>query len=193
MSWAGDKEANAKQTKMDLEALKDFLPKNYPKKKWQTGPTRLDTPELRQAYEKRRFYFVFSALPLPPGANIKSVQEAYQRRVLEFRATFISLTVSLDGQGKMVSLQKPDDYNAGLMKVASDEDAKVAAAAILTLASSDRVSPGAVAAKDVVVKKNDKGWSCQASRKGAYHGSVTFDSDGKCTQVSKTYAGPFPP
>src|SRR5262245_57692038 len=84
------KEAGEKQTREDLAAFKAYLEKNHPGKKWQTGPSRVDTPEVRRAYGKRRFYYVFSSPPLPPGVNLPEAIQAYQRRVKEFQETFIS-------------------------------------------------------------------------------------------------------
>ena len=68
-----------------------------------------------------------------------------------------------------------------------------AAAAILSVYGADRVGPGAVAVKDVKTTKNGKGWSCQVQKFNAFQGMVTFNVDGKCTSVSKVYAGPLPP
>ena len=36
--------------KQDLEAFKKYLADKHPGKKWQTGPTPLDSKELRKAY-----------------------------------------------------------------------------------------------------------------------------------------------
>ncbi len=179
----------SERTKEDLAAFKSYLEKKAAEKKWQTGPARIDSDEVRKSYEKRRFYYVFSAPPLPPGANTPEVQKAYQQRLEEFRKNYISLTVSIDDQGKIALA----DYNQGLMKIKTDEDAQTAAAAILSLHASERVGPGPVAAKDVTVTKSEKGWSCRVVKRNAYQGSVTFDAAGKYTGVSKIYAGPLPP
>ena len=176
-----------------LNAFQAYLKDHYADQKWQTGPDRLDAPAVRAAYGKQRFYYVFSAPPLPPGANIPSLQEAFRRRMEEFRKTYISLTARVDEDGKVVPLVQAADFNAGLMKVAGDDDARTAAAAILSLYGQDRVGPGAVDPKEVLVTRGDKGWSCQVQRPNAFQGAVTFDADGQCTAVSKTYTGPLPP
>lgn len=188
---AADKEADDKQTKEDLTAFKEFLKKTHDGKKWQSGPLRIDSDEIRKAYPKQRFYFVHSSPPLPPGAPI--ALEAYQKRMEEFRRDFISVTARIDDAGKITPQQKPDDYNTGLMKVASDDDAKLAAAAIMALYAGDRVGPGVVALNQVKVTKTDKGWTCVVSKQNLFHGNVIFDAAGKCTAVSKQYAGPLPP
>src|SRR5262249_27687484 len=148
---------------------------------------------VRAAYGKDRFYYVFSAPPLPPGANMPEVQEAFRRRAEEVRKSYISLTVRVDEEGKGIPLTKADDFNAGLTKVAGDDDARTAAAAILSLWGEDRVGPGAVDPKDVMVTRGDKGWSCVVQRPNAFQGAVTFNADGQCTAVSKTYSGPAKP
>jgi hypothetical protein len=190
---AADKKADAKQTKADVTAFKAYLAKNHPKKKWQTGPSRLDSAEIRKAYGQRRFYFVFSSPPLPPGAANPEILRRYQEQVQEFQKTAISLAVAIEDKDKFTPLSKPADFNQGLMKVKTDADAKTAAAAILSLYGSGRVSPGIVAAKEVSVTKNDMGWSCRVVKKLAFQGTVTFDAKGKCTGVSKVFTGPLPP
>jgi hypothetical protein len=189
---AGEKKQPPDADKADQGAFKAYLAKQHPGKKWQQGPTRLDTPEIRKAYGKRKFYYVFSAPPLPPGARIKSVLEAYRKRLEEYTKHYISLTGALDEAGKVTPLQKPADFNAGLMKVAGEEDVKTAAAAILALYGSGRVGPGAVAAAEVKVTANGKGWTGRVTSKRFFQGTVTFDADGKCTAVSKVYIGPLP-
>jgi hypothetical protein len=176
----------------DLLAFKKYLAKTYPEKKWQTGPSTLDSKEIRTAYPGLKLYYVFSAPPLPPGAFSKQLQENFRRRVEEFRKDFISVTASLGGDGTIKELRQPRDFNQGLMKVQSDDDAKAAAAAILSLYGADRVGPGPVAASDVTATKTDKGWTCQVKGR-FFQGSVTLDANGQCTAVSKIYTGPLPP
>ena len=180
------------QTTTDLLVFRKYLANKYPDKKWQAGPARLDSKEIRTAYSGRRFYYVFSAPPLPPGANLPRVQEAYRQRLQEFGKTYISVTASFDGAGKITELGRSDDFNVGLMKVQGDEDAKVAGAAVLSLFGQFRVGPGVVPAKDVTVSRTKQGWSCQV-RTRTYQGTVAFDAAGHCTSVSKVYIGPLPP
>lgn len=183
----------AARTKAGLEAFRAYLKKEHPGKKWQAGPTRLDSPALRTAYGDRRLYFVHSSPPLPPGANIESIQEAYRRRVEDIRTNHVSLAVRIDEKGRVVPLLKPKDYDGGLMKVAGDEDARTAAAAILSLHGCDHVAQTVVDPKDIAVTKSDKGWSCLYKGKSPFRGTVAFDAEGKCTAVSKSYSGPYPP
>ncbi len=73
--------ADAEQTKADLADFRAYLEKNHAGKKWQAGPARLDSPELRKAYEKRRLYYVFSAPPLPPGAALPDLIKRHSFKV----------------------------------------------------------------------------------------------------------------
>jgi hypothetical protein len=176
----------------DLLAFKKHLAKSYPDKKWQSGPSRLDSKEIRAAYPGQKFYFVFSAPPLPPGANLPDVQKAYRLRVEEFRKNFISVACRMDGEGNLKELRRVHDFDEGLKKIQTDEDARIAAAAILSVFGSDRVGPGVVAAKDVTVTSSPKGWSCQGGGR-FFQGSVMFSPEGRCVTVSKIYTGPLPP
>jgi hypothetical protein len=178
--------------KEGLDAFRAYLKKQYSDKKWQTGPSRLDSKAIQSAYGTQRFYFVFSRPPFPPGANIKSIQDAYRRRLAEFNKTHISLVVRYD-KGQVVPLLGAKDYNVSLKKVTSDETAATVATAILSLYGSGRVSPGLVEPKEVRVTKVGKGWSCVVQKVMAFQGTVVFDADGRCTSVSKFYTGPLPP
>ncbi len=47
-----------KQTQADIAAVKAYLEKNKADKKWDVGPMRMDSPEIKAAYPQARFYFV---------------------------------------------------------------------------------------------------------------------------------------
>jgi hypothetical protein len=180
-------------TRADLIKFQSYLEENKPGKKWQTGPARMDSEEIRKAFGKARFYYVFSSPPLPPGAPLPELLEEHQLRMKEYQDKFISLIMRMDEEGKMTPLHEEEDYNLGMMRVATDEDAKICAAAILSMYSSDdRVGPGIVAAKEVTVTRSENGWSCSVHRENAFQGEVVFDKDGKLVSATKTYAGPLP-
>jgi len=187
---------NAQQdelTRADLAKFQSYLEENKPGKKWQTGPARMDSEEIRRAFGKARFYYVFSSPPMPPGAPLPELLEEHQRKMVEYQEQFISLTMRIGEEGKITPLHEEEDYNQGMMRVTTDEDAKICAAAILSMYSSDpRVGPGIVAAKEVTVTKSEKGWSCSVLRENAFQGEVLFDSDGKLVSATKTYLGPMP-
>jgi hypothetical protein len=192
---AAGKNVQDERTMADLTKFQSYLEENKPGKKWQTGPARMDSEEIRKAYGKQRFYYVYSSPPMPPGAPLPELVEAYEQKMDEYQKHFISLTLRIDEQGRITPLQEGDynlGYNMGMMQVATDEDAKICAAAILSLYSSDRVGPGIVSAKEVVVNRSEKGWSCSVNRENAFQGEVVFDKDGKCVSVTKTYTGPLP-
>jgi hypothetical protein len=187
------KNAQDAQTMADFAKFQSYLEENKPGKKWQTGPARMDSEEIRKAFGNARFYYVFSSPPLPPGAPLPELLEEHQLRMKEYQDKFISLIMRMDEEGRITPLHEEEDYNLGMMRVATDEDAKICAAAILSMYSSDdRVGPGIVAAKEVTVTKTGNGWSCSVHRENAFQGEVLFDKDGKLVSATKTYAGPLP-
>ena len=179
--------------KEGLDAFQAYLTKEYPGKKYEIGPNSIDSAVLRAAYPQQQFCYVFTFLPWRPGANLKEVQENHRREVEDIRKNYLSLTVRVDETGQVVPLGKPASYNVGLMKVASDDDAQTATAAILSLHASDCNAPSVVEAKEVTFKKSDKGWLCEVNRTSAFRGTVAFDDEGNCSSVSKDYEGSLPP
>jgi hypothetical protein len=181
------------KTTADLTKLRNYIEEIMPGKKWQTGPTRIDSDEIRKAFEKQRFYYVFSSPPMPPGAPLQELLEEYKEKLEAHQKQFISLTMSIGEEGKVTPLHDEEDYNLGMMRVTTDEDAKICAAAILSMYSSDpRVGPGIVSAKEITVTRSESGWSCSMLRENAFQGTVVFDSDGKVVSATKTYMGPLP-
>jgi hypothetical protein len=180
------------QTAADLTRFRNYMEEIKPGKKWQTGPTPMDSEEIRRAYGKARFYSVYSSPPLPPGAPLPELLKEYEQKMDEHRKQFISITVRIDEQERITSLYEAEDYNQGLMRVTTDDDARICAAAILSLHGSDRVGPGIVTAKEVTVTRIENGWSCSVFRENAFRGEVVFDKDGKCVSMKKVYAGPLP-
>ena len=181
-------------TKDGLAAFKQYLEKNHKGKKWQTGPAQLDSKELQQAYPDQRFYYVYSAPPLPPGAPLPELIERHRRASEEFRKNYISLAVAVGKEGVRILSNKKEDLARGLIAVKSEDDAKAAAAAVLSLTFEGGHSlPPAVLKRDAVkVEKSDKGWTCQVQQM-ALNGTVTFDADGKLTSVNKASFIPLPP
>jgi len=163
-----------------------------PGEKWQSGPTPVDSEEIRRAYGKKRFYSVYSSPPLPPGAPLPELVEEYQQKMDEYQKQFVSLTIRVDEQETMASLYGAEDYNQGLMQVKNDDDARIGAAAILSLYCSDRVAPGIVRAKEVTVTKTENGRSATVFLENAFRGEVVFDGDGKVVSVTKVFMGPLP-
>ena len=190
----GGKNAENQQTQIaaDLTRFRNYIEEVKPGKKWQSGPTLMDSAEIRRAYGTARFYSVYSSPPLPPGARLPELIEEYERKMSEHQKQFISMTIRIDEQETMAPLYEANDYNQGLMQVTTDDDARISAAAILSLYGSDRVGPGIVTAKEVTVTRSENGWTCSVFRENAFQGEVVFDRDGKCVSMKKVYDGPLP-
>jgi hypothetical protein len=187
------KNAQDEQTGADLTKFRNYLEEVKPGKKWQTGPARMDSEEIRKAFGQLRFYYVFSSPPMPPGAPLQELLDEHAQKVDEYQKQFISLTCKIDEQGRITPLYGAEEYNPGMMRVTTDEDAKICAAAILSLYGYDRVGPEIVAAKEVAVTRSENGWSCNVLRENAFRGEVSFDRDGRCVYMMKAYAGSLPP
>jgi hypothetical protein len=193
VTWTAGKNAQDGQTGADLTNFRNYLEEIKPGKKWQSGPTAMDSEEIRKAYENLRFYYVFSSPPLPPGADLPELHAEFERKMDEHQKQFISLSVRIDQQGRMAPLYKAEDYNQGLMRVTTDEDARICAAAILSVYCSDSVRPEIVTATEVAVTRSENGWVCSVVRENAFRGAVVFDKDGKCVSMTKEYEGSVPP
>jgi hypothetical protein len=190
----GGKNAENQQTQIaaDLTRFRNYMEEVKPGKKWQSGPTSMDSGEIRRAYGNARFYSVYSSPPMPPGAPLPELVKEYEQKMEEYHKQFVSLTIRIDEQERMAPLYEAEDYNQGLMRVTTDDDARICAAAILSLYGSDRVGPGIVTAKEVTVTRSENGWSCSVFRENAFRGEVVFDRDGKCVSMTKAYVGPLP-
>jgi hypothetical protein len=194
VTLTGGKNAENQQTQTaaDLTRFRNYMEEVKPGKKWHSGPTPMDSEEIRRAYSNARFYSVYSSPPLPPGAPLPELVEEFKRKLEEHNKQFISLTIKIDAQERMTPLNEAEDYNQGLMRVTTDDDARISAAAILSLYGSDSVGPGIVTAKEVRVTRSENGWLCRVFRENAFWGEVVFDKDGKCVSMKKVYAGPLP-
>ncbi|HEX5081356.1 MAG TPA: hypothetical protein VFY40_04885 [Blastocatellia bacterium] len=180
------------QIAADLTRFQNYMVQVKPGKKWQTGPMPMASEEISRAYGKARFYSVYSSPPMPPGAPLPELLEEYRQKMDEYQNQFVSMAFKIDEQETMAPLYEAVDYNQGLMRVTTDDDARISAAAILSLFSSGRVGPGIVSAKEVTVTRSDEGWSCSVFRENSFQGQVVFDKEGKCVSVSKAYIGPMP-
>jgi hypothetical protein len=189
------------QANKDLHDVQAYFERNHPGKKWESGPTVIDTEEIRTAYGQRRFYFVFSAPPTLPGRGVilseeeaKLELEGFQQALAKFDRERLSVTVGIDDSGKVTLYQKAEDFNQGLMQVRSDQDAKVAAAAIFSLFVSDEYGQQSVTAKEVDCSPQQPGWNCGVKGHNKnWKGNVLFDAAGKCISVSRLYPVPGAP
>jgi hypothetical protein len=187
----------ADQARLDVAKVEAYLAKNHPGKTWEDGPTRIDTEEVRAAYGKRRFYYVFSKPPVrprggpPPGAELL---DDLRKAQAQFDKERVSLTLGIDEQEGITEYPKGEDFSRGLPKIEGEADARVAAAAVLSLFVADELGPRTVAAKDVTVDKDLFGRLVRPSHgsvavgeagKGGWRGEVFFDKDGKCIAVAR--------
>lgn len=174
----------------DLEAFRAYLAKNHPGK-WERGPIAIESDEIRKAYGTLRFYAVVSLFKIggvPPPVLKLGEQDPLQKEMDES----ISEAVSIDEKGTVTPLGEggsrvgfgnvckvQDQYRRGLMKVASKEDARIAASAFLSVFFFEERR---IAAADVKVSQSKDGWTCRVLQIGDRHDvDVFFDANGKCT------------
>jgi hypothetical protein len=179
----------------DVSAFHAYLSEHKLSAHWSGDPTPIASAELESAYPGMRFYYTFQPAPPPVGAPIPSVLEAHKRAMEVYSAHSLRLTIGIDSQGEVRPYQVAADFNAGLQPVKCDDEARVAAAAILTLLGTEEISPGVIPASAVIVMKSGSGWSCRVSQQPkGIEGTVLFDLSGRCIKVDKAlnYSPPVP-
>jgi hypothetical protein len=180
------KDDAAAQARADRAAFRAFLKENKLDGIWQRGdPIPMDTEAVRKAYGPYRAYCTFGSLPLGGGAFSPERQKAYQQALAEYRKNSLSIAVLIK-DGKVTALKKPADFNTGLMPVKTDEDARTAAAAIVSLLPAGELGPQRIDPRNVKVTR-DKGWTCTCRVGAGFFGGearVTFDDEGRCTSVT---------
>ena len=187
--------AAAASSPADLAVFHDHLVKNQLATHWDGTPTRIESEEIRRAYGDRRFYFTFKAPPFPPGADWPDLRERYRREMEEYQKHSLRITVGIDSKQHADTFRTAQDFNLGLMPVKTDDDARIAAAAILSLIGNDQVCPAVISAREVSVTRTQSGWTCLASRTRDFDGKVTLDLNGHCTSATKNlnFEPPVPP
>ena len=179
----------------DLAAFQDHLVKSQLATRWEGAPNRIESEELRRAYGDRHFYFTFKAAPLPPGAHLPKLIEKYDQAMQEYQKHALRITVGIDNKQHADTFRTAEDFNLGLMPVSTDDDARIAAAAILSLIGNDQVYPTVVNAREVNVTRTQSGWTCAVTRPREFDGTVILDLSGHCTSATKNlnYVPPVPP
>jgi len=187
--------SEAEMTRADEASFRDHLVKNQLHLKWDGAPMRLDSAEIRQAYGDRRFYFTFKAPPVPPGANWPAVIKRHKEAMAEYEKHSLRITVGIDKEQRTDRFQTAQDFNNGLIPVKTDEDARAAAAAILSLIGNDQVHPQVIHANEVRVTGTRFGWTCTVTQPRGIDGKVVFDPSGRCISATKNlnYVPPVPP
>lgn len=179
----------------DVAAFHAYLTDHGLSSRWSGDPTPIASEELRSAYLGMRFYYTFQPAPPPPGAPMPAVLEAHKRAMEEYNSHSLRLTIGIDSQGQVHPYRVAAEFNSGLRLVKSDDEARVAAAAILTLLGTERVGPRGIPASDVTVTHNASGWSCHVSQQPkGIQGTVVFDLSGQCISADKAlnYSPPVP-
>src|SRR5262245_40099152 len=102
----GGKNAENQQPQIaaDLTRVRNYMEEIQPGKKWQTGPTLMDSAEIRMAFGKARFYSVYSSPPLPPGAPLPELLAEFKQKMDEHQKQFISMTIRIDERETMAPL-----------------------------------------------------------------------------------------
>jgi hypothetical protein len=165
--------ADPDQAAKDVAAVQKFLAAGFAGKTWQQGPTPMQNAALDKAFPDVRFYYVFSSQDPP-------------------KADRISVMMRVQDDGTVAQVSGPDSMNQGLMKVAGTADAKIAAAAIMSLTFGPS-GPVSISSGDVPVARMNGGWYCLATpgpagnKKEALE--VIFDAGGRCISVAHRVTG----
>ncbi len=177
-----------------VNAFHAYLHSNQLESKWEGEPATLQSPEIQAAYGGRQFVYTFKAPPVPPGAPMPDVIARYKEALQEHEKHSLRLTAAIDNAQNVSPMEKPEDFNRGLMPIKSDADARTAAAAILSLFNTGDIRPTVINASEVTVMRTPAGWTCQVSRPRAFDGTVSFNAGGKVTSVVKklNYTRPVP-
>jgi len=152
--------ANDASQEQDVKAITKFLAM-FEGKTWESGPTRITNKAIEAAYPGMRFYYVFSS-PAARRADKNKLSQVFQ----------------LDKRGHVGFVSRSE----GLTKIGGDKDAKVAAAAIMSL----RIGEDgllSVDANEVQVSRKDTNWVCKAMHDGCFF-EVVFDRDGEYVSMS---------
>ena len=177
--------AQAAISQTDRAAFQEHLVKNQLATHWEGTPTPIDSDEIRRAYGDRRFYFTFKEAPQSPGAQLPDLIEKYNQAMQEHQKHSLRITVGIDSKQHAATFRTAQDFNLGLMPVKTDDDARIAAAAILSLIGNDQVHPGVIKAGEVSVTRTESDWTCLVTRPTGFDGKVVFDPSGHCTSATK--------
>lgn len=159
----------------ELTVFRAWLDREHPGYGSDEGPARFKNATVEAAYPMVRLYYVLT----------------YTRGIPPPFAKSLSLVAAVDSSWVVpYEARRPESYRRGLKKVTSDKEAKVAAAAVLILASCDPNERRAKLAPDrFKVKKDSKGWLCTYAYDPNYSSWVRFDKKG----IFRETGGSAPP
>lgn len=161
-----------------LEVFRAWLDREHAGYGCDEGPARFRNGTVDQAYPGQRFYYVLT----------------YTRGIPPPYKNSISLVAAIDDSGRVIPFRAgtPFSYRRGLKRAVSSKDAKLAAAAVLTLASCD---PGgrrwAFRPERFKAKRESKGWKCTFQHDKFFASWVRFDRDGDLLEIGGS-APPVP-
>ena len=159
-----------------LQAFRAWLDREHPGYGCDEGPAPFRNRTVEAAYPGRRFYYVLT--------YTRGIPPPFQKA--------LSLVAATDDGGRVIPFRavSPQTYQRGLVRVSSKKDAKLAAAAVLTLASCD---PGgrrwAYRPESFKAKKDSKGWRCSYRYDAHFESWVRFDRTGALQE----FGGSAPP
>jgi len=102
-----------------------------------------------------------------------------------------TVVLRVDADLKVTETRGGQELNAGLTPPTSQEQARTAAAAVMSLLPTIP-SPPRVKAADVTAEQDGQGWRCTA-KVSSFSFLVRFDAAGTCVEATSQYAGPHPP
>jgi len=161
-----------------LQHFRAWLDREHPGYRCDAGPAALRNPAVTAAYPGSRFYYVltFARGIQPPFPNA------------------LSLVASVDDSGRVVpfSPRLIESYGRGLKRITSSKEAKVAAAAVLIIASCDPSGARWSYSPDrLKVKKTSKGWTCTYAYDANNASWVVFDKKSRVIEIGGS-APPVP-
>ena len=179
----------------DVARFHEALAEKGMSDKWEGDPIPLASEELRAAYPGVKFLYTFKSAPLPPGAPMPELIASHQRAMEAYEKKSLRITIGINDKGFARAFKTPADFNVGLRPITTDAEAKMAAAAILSLIDVDEIGPSALSAEEVSVTKSSEGWTCRVAQVKGVIGMVTFDQKGHCISATKSlnYSVPVPP
>ncbi len=147
----------------ELGSFKEWLARERPGYGCDEGPARFRNATVEAAYPGQRFYYVLTytrGIP-PPFRNPTTV------------------IARVGGDGSVRPLRDNAGFREGLRKVSSAKEARVAAAAVLILATADPGERRWGLKPDLFrAKRNSSGWRCTYRHDAHRESWVTFDRRG---------------
>ena len=151
-----------------LDAFKTWLDRAHPGYGCDLGPARFENKTVASAYPGLEFYYVLT----------------YARGIRPPFENAITLVAEVNDRGGVRPLRDLAAFRAGLIKASSAKNAKLAAAAVMSLASCGE-RRWSYAPEAFVAKKKNGGWVCSYEHGShMYVSQVAFDKRGSLCAIS---------